>query len=92
MLEAQLGGCLSNPLGLISLQGTGLSARDGTKSTRTGAHIPHHHKSGGLLRVAFHAIGALRIVANRLQPKLFQKSCGEVIGIAARNLSAQPLG
>ena len=65
---------------------------DGTKAAGTGADVAQDHERRGLLAVALHSIGALRVVANRLEPQLVQQPLGQVIGVAARDWSSKPAG
>ena len=61
------------------------TAMNGTETTGTRAHVAQNHEGRGLLAVALHPVGTLRILANRLEFQFVEQPLGQVIGVAVRN-------
>ena len=90
MFQAKTPGGFGYPCRLIGLGSNGPTTTHGTESAGAGACIPENHESCSLLGITLHAIGALRVIADRFELEFFQKIRCKVVRVPLRNFSFEP--
>ena len=92
MIEAQPLHRLRHALRFIGLQREGLGGLDRTKPTGPRAALTGNHESGRALAPALPTIGALRLLANRVQLEVRDQGLGAPKHRIPRQFDANPIG
>ncbi len=90
VLQPETEGGFGHALRFILGRTLRLTASHGTETARTRANLAENHERRRLLRVAFHAVGAFGLFANRGQLQFVEQSRRQVVGVAFGNLPLQP--
>ena len=75
---------------LVRIDRSGRAFGHTAKSACTGADVAENHERGRFARIALHAIGASRMVADRLKSQLVDQPGSKVVGIAFGDVAFQP--
>ena len=90
MLDFHAADGFGHPVGLLQIQNTRATCRNGTKGTGPGADIPQYHEGRGTRSPAFAHIGAITTLTNGMQAVLVHQAPDFAKFGSRRELYPQP--